>query len=371
MLWAEVANVTADTITFRNGIEVQIGTSDFGSVRGRTLLAVLCDEFAFWAAESATEVLRAIRPGQATQPNAMLIIISSVYSQRGPFFEAFRRYFAVDDAHVLFARATSSEMNPLITADYVQGELERDPQAAAAEYLSEFRSDLEGFLDIALIDRATRNGHRELLCVAVDKNGATIARYAAADISGGRTDATAAAVTHREGDLIIVDACRYWPAPHDPVAVAKEVAEFLAGYKLTSAVADQYGAELSRSIYSEAGVSLMPAEVNRSEAYLACLPLFTSGRIEIPDDPRLRSELLSLERRTGRTGKDAVDHHAGLHDDLANSVCLAAWRASKQSASADNQVYINFSTINAGLEGLDGGTEIHSPFLGHVRIHTH
>jgi hypothetical protein len=352
ILSAEIESTTADTIRLRNGIEIVIATSDKASVRGRTLIAVICDEIAFWG-NDATEVLRAIRPGMASQPEAMLICISTAYSQRGPLFDAFKRSYTVNDPRVLVVRATTRDLNEHITQEFIDDELARDPQAAAAEYLAQFRSDLEALFDAALVDGATRSAPRELPHMAVDKSGTPVLYHAGVDVSGGRNDAAAAAVAHREAERVIVDACRRWPAPHDPVQVAREVAAFLAGYGLTSAHADQYGAELARSIYSEAGVQLIAAEVNRSEAYLHALPLFTSARIELPDEPTLRAELLTLERRTGRSGKDAVDHRAGGQDDLANSVALAAWAANRQQLSAGPAFYVVRSTINDGLESFD------------------
>jgi hypothetical protein len=41
------------------------------------------------------------------------------------------------------------------------------------------------------------------------------------------------------------------------------------------------------------------------------------------DDARLISQLCSLERRTGRSGRDAVDHRSGQHDDKANAAAGA------------------------------------------------
>jgi hypothetical protein len=265
----------------------------------------------------------------------MLVMITTTYSKRGPAFDLFRRSYGKDDPRVLVVRATTRDLNESIPQEFIDDELARDPQAAAAEYLAEFRSDLEALFDAALIDSATRATPRELPRIVHLLNGTTVQYSAAVDVSGGRQDAAAAAVTYIDGDRVVVAACRRWPSPHDPVQVAKEVAEFLQRYGLTTAHADQYGAELARSIYQEAGVALIPAEVNRSEAYLHALPLFTSGRIEIPDDPVLRTELLGLERRTGRSGKDAVDHHpgAGSHDDLANAVALAAHVANVTGAT--------------------------------------
>jgi hypothetical protein len=332
-LWQEVVNVTVDTITLRNGIEICIGTADNAAVRGRTILACICDEFAFWAHEQALEVLRALRPGMATQSDAMLIVISSVYAAYGPFHEARRQYFGSDDPHVLYAVGTTRQLNPTISEAFIEAERLRDQPSADAEYLCIERTDCEVFIDALLHDSLTRIEPRELPYRATTPAGTAIRRIAGADVSGGRGDATAVAVAHAEGDRVIIDACRRWPAPHDPAHVAAQVAEFLKTYHLTSASADQYGAELARSIYKEAGVRLTDAAHSRSDTYLKLLPLMTTGRIELPPDPVLRQELLGLERRTRSSGKDSVDHRPGAHDDLANAAALAAVAAAGERCS--------------------------------------
>jgi len=350
-LQREVSSVTADTITLANGIEIVIGTADNAAVRGRTIVACICDEFAFWPYEQATEVLRALRPGMATQPEAMLIVISTVYAATGPFYDARRSYYGTDDPHVLYAVATSQQMNPTLSDEFIAGELERDPAGNAAEYLSIERSDVVGFLDAALVDSNTRVAPRELPAVIHTRAGALIHYVAGLDVSGGRSDAAACAIAHREGARVIVDACRRWPAPHDPAHVAAEVAAFLLNHGLTHAHADNYGAELSRRLYAEAGVSLVAAEVTRSEAYLHLLPLLTTGRIELPPDPRLRTELLGLERRTARGGRDSVDHRPGAHDDLANACALAAWAAARRPTDGRCGVTAEYSTLMDGMAG--------------------
>ena len=352
VLAREVVNVTTDTITLANGIEITIGTADNAAVRGRTIVAAILDEFAFWPYEQATEVLRALRPGMATQPDAMLIVISTVYAAAGPFYEARKRYFGVDDPHVLYAVATSQQMNPTLSDRFIAGEMERDPVGNAAEYLGVERTDVSGFLDAPLVDGNTRSEPRELPRMPNTATGGHIVYHAAIDVSGGRSDAAACAVAHREGQRVIVDGCWRIPAPHDPAHVAKQFAEDLARYGLTHAVADQYGAELSRVLYAEAGLSLVSAVATRSDAYLKLLPLLTTGRIELPPEPRLRSELLGLERRTGRNGKDTVDHRPGAHDDLANAVALAAWAASRGGAwDGAPRMSVVRSTLMDGLHG--------------------
>ena len=324
-LWQEVVNVTADTILLRNGIEIAIGTADNAAVRGRTLCAAVCDEFAHWVQAEAAEVLRALRPGMATQPDAMLIVISTVYAAFGPFYEARKAHFGVSDARVLYAVATSQDMNPTLDPDFIAAERARDPVAAAAEYDSIERTDREGFLDAALVDGASRTEPRELPRLA------GVRYVGGGDISGGRNDATAFSVAHMDGKRVIVDAVRRWAAPHDPAAVATQVAEFLETYGLTTAIADQYAAEISRALYRAAGVTLIDAPDSRSEAYLRLLPLLTTGRCELPPDPTLRLELLGLERHTRASGKDLVDHRPNAHDDLSNACALAAVAASRHA----------------------------------------
>ncbi len=331
ILQQEIHSTTADTIRLQNGVEICIGTSDKAAVRGRTIVAAILDELAFWGAD-ADEVLRALRPGMASQPQAMLIAITTAYSQRGPVYETFRRSYGKEDPRVLVVKATTRDLNPNIDEAFIAEELARDPAAAAAEYLAEFRSDLEALFDQHLIDGLIRPGPRELPRLLHLPDGTPVEYVAAVDVSGGRQDAAAAAVAFVDGTTVRVAACRRWPAPHDPAHVAQEVAAFLSAYGLATAAADQYGAELARTIYADAGVALATADHTRSEAYLHLLPLATTGRLELPDDPTLRGELLSLERRVGRTGRDSVDHPPGAHDDLANAVALVAVTAARTLA---------------------------------------
>jgi hypothetical protein len=54
------------------------------------------------------------------------------------------------------------------------------------------------------------------------------------------------------------------------------------------------------------------------------LPLLNAKRIDLLDDQKLQMELVSLERRTSRAGKDSIDHMPNSHDDIANAVAGVA-----------------------------------------------
>jgi hypothetical protein len=60
---------------------------------------------------------------------------------------------------------------------------------------------------------------------------------------------------------------------------------------------------------------------NKSQIYGEFLPALNGQRVRLLDLPRLIGQLVSLERRTARGGRDSIDHAPGAHDDLANAVC--------------------------------------------------
>jgi hypothetical protein len=73
------------------------------------------------------------------------------------------------------------------------------------------------------------------------------------------------------------------------------------------------------------GIGYERSEKAKSELYLAMIPAVNSRQVELPDSRQLIEELRRLERRRGRTGKDAIDHPANGHDDLANAAAGVSW----------------------------------------------
>lgn len=345
VLNAKVENVTATAITLNNSIEIKVATADGAAVRGRTLVAGVLDEYAYMPHEAAIELMRALRPAMASMPRALIAIITTVYSSQGPAYELLREW-GTDIPAQIVVKGTTRDFNPTISELFIERELKKDPQGASAEYLSIPRTDIARLFDAALLDAVTRSEPRELPRVGHIR-GAKVHYFAGLDVSGGRGDAASASISHAEGERVVTDAVRRWPAPHDPVVVAGEVAAFLSEYGLKTARADQYAAEFATSVYREAGVTLQPSELSRTELYLYALPLFTTGRIEIPDDPMLRQELLALERRTARSGKDSIDHPPHGHDDVANAMVLAAYSA-RRLTIASSGVHVARSEVLAG-----------------------
>lgn len=302
-----------------NATTIEISTASYRTVRGYTLVAVLADEIAFWptddAAEPDHEILNAVRPGMATIPNSILLCASSPYARRGELWEAHRKHFG-QPGNVLVWKATTREMNPSVPQSFIDTELERDPAAAAAEYLAEFRTDVESYISREAIDATTADARERPPVPGV---GYT----AFVDPSGGAADSFTLAISHREPDRTILDAIREVTPPFSPEGVVAEYAALLHRYGIRKVVGDRYAGEWPREQFRKYGVLYEPSARTKSDLYRDLLPAINSGEVELLQHPRLQHQLASLERRTARGGRDSIDHPPGSHDDVANAVAGA------------------------------------------------
>jgi hypothetical protein len=319
-----IASRTNDTLSLTNGIDVEVRSASFRRLRGPTYIAVIADEAAFWfsnefSANADTEILNAVRPGLATT-RGPLIIASSPYARRGVLWETYKRHFGPDgDPLILVAQGASRKFNPSLPQSVVDRALERDHAAASAEYLGQFRTDIEGFVPQEVV----------VACIGDHLEMAPLARnryWAFVDPSGGSADSFTMAISHRDGERIVIDATREMRPPFSPEAVIDDYAILLKSYCITRVHGDRYAGEFPRELFRKRGIEYQCAEKSKSDLYRDLLPLLNSGRIVLPKSDRLVNQIIGLERRVSRSGKDSIDHSPNSHDDLANAVAGAADR---------------------------------------------
>lgn len=313
---------TAEAFDLTNSVTIEVGTASFRSTRGYTYAAVLADEIAFWPTDDAAEpdyaILDAIRPGMATLPGAMLLCASSPHARRGALWDAHRRHFGVDGAPLVWQAATR-EMNATVPQRVVDEAMERDPSSAAAEFGAQFRSDIEAFVRREVVEGCVSTGCHERPC------DPRLDYRAFVDPSGGSADSMTLALGHRLDDgVVVIDAVRERRPPFSPEGVVAEFCDLLLFYGITAVVGDRYGGEWPREQFRKRGIEYELAEKPRSDLYRDMLPLLNSGLIDLLDEGRLVSQLVGLERRTARGGRDSIDHAPGGHDDLANAVAGCA-----------------------------------------------
>jgi hypothetical protein len=331
MLARLVKQENAESIELTNNIIIEIATCSYRTVRGRTIIAALLDEAGFFPSEDASspdyEVINAVRPGMASVPGSMMLIASSPYARRGALWDAYNRFFGKHDAPALVWKAATRTMNATVPQRIIDEAMERDASAAAAEFMAEFRTDCEALVSREVVVSCIADG------VFERKPERRYRYHCFVDISGGVSDSSTMAISHREADTVILDAIKERKAPHSPEVVIEEMADFAKTYRITKVTGDRYGGEFPRECFRRHGLNYELSERSRSELYRDFLPLLNSGAVDLLDNDRMINQLVGLERRTSRAGKDLIDHGPSGHDDVANSVAGACVTGRKTDRS--------------------------------------
>ena len=144
------------------------------------------------------------------------------------------------------------------------------------------------------------------------------------DPSGGSADAMTLAIGHRQDDVVMIDALRERRPPFSPDDVVAEFSALMKSYRVSKVSGDRYAGEWPRERFRDRDIGYEPAEKPKSDLYRDLLPLINAKRLDLLDDKRLQAQLVGLERRTSRAGKDSIDHAPNAHDDVANAVAGCA-----------------------------------------------
>jgi hypothetical protein len=309
---------TADTIDLTNSITIEIQTASFRTIRGRTVVAALCDELAFWMGEDSanpdTEIVAALKPAMSTIPKAMMLKASSPYSRRGALWNDYKRHFAKDDSSVLVWQAPTTVMNSSVPESVIDAAYEDDPADAAAEYGAQFRSDIEAYVTREAAEACVIDDRFELPPMA------SVTYSAFCDPSGGSSDSMTLAIAFREGERAILAAIREVRPPFSPESVVAEFATLLKTYRVFTVLGDRYAGQWPAERFTVHGITYLAAAKPKSDIYRDFLPAVNGRRVELLDHPKLIAQLCSLERRTWRGGRDSIDHPPNQHDDVVNAV---------------------------------------------------
>jgi hypothetical protein len=181
------------------------------------------------------------------------------------------------------------------------------------------RPALEAFVSVEAVEACTVPGRLEMPPVPGT-------RYIAfTDPAGGSgTDSMTLAIAHAERDTAVLDLVRSRKPPFSPESVIAEFSADVKRYGLHEVHGDKYAGGFPPEQFVKNDIRYRASEKTKSEIYQSMLPKLNSGRVELLDNKVLRTQLIGLERRTARSGKDSIDHPRGGHDDLINAAagCL-------------------------------------------------
>ena len=223
----EVRAITAHEIRLANDVMIGVHVNSYRTIRGKTLLGVVFDEVSFWRDEaSATpdvETYRAVMPSLVAS-NGMLIGISTPYRRTGLLHAKHRDHFGVEGDDVLVVQGDSATFNPLLSAVLIEAHRASDPEAAAAEWDAQFRSDLVQFLSEDLIELAIDCSRPPEL---PPQQGVRYQCFV--DASGGRHDSYTVCIGHKDsGGRFICDVLRGREPPFDPQEITRSYAAWPA-----------------------------------------------------------------------------------------------------------------------------------------------
>jgi hypothetical protein len=325
MLRALIQSTTRESITLSNRVVLEIHTASFRSTRGYSCGACLLDELAFFpsdetAAEPADEVINALRPSLATLPGSMLLCASSPHARRGPLWDVHSRHYGRDGDPILVWQAPTLSMNPCVPQRIIDTAIEEDPARANAEWLAQFRADVETFIAREGIE-ACVGDFREMLPMT------GIVYCGFVDPSGGSDAAMTLAIGHKtmtpEKQVVIDAVCEARP-PFDPAAVVNDFAGLCKKYRILKVLGDHYGGEFVKEPFRKHGISYEVCKTAKSDLFRDLLPLLNSRRIILPRNDRLIAQIVGLERRVSRAGKDLIAPVPHGQDDIINAVAGCA-----------------------------------------------
>lgn len=171
------------------------------------------------------------------------------------------------------------------------------------------------------------------------------------DMSGGSSDDATLSIAHTEDGIITVDGV--WTQgrrpPFDPRKAIDLFVNILKTYNLSKVVGDNYAGETFKKDFDSIGVFYEPCPLPKSALYEVFEVELNCGRVSIPDETILISQLQGLVMRGAK-----IDHPPSGHDDVANAVAGAVWLAKGKAMS---------------IEDFKGGTFIESNISLGKRLH--
>jgi hypothetical protein len=275
---------------------------------------------------AAERVWESLVPSTAQFGDEARIILSSTpYGSSGLFHDMWTRADAGEIGDAVAQHATTAQVNGTITSAFLAAEEARDPDSFRAEYLAEFTSSGDAFLDFSRIDLA----------------GAPVARpedaytwVAGLDPAFSKDPFGVALVGRTDDGRYVVG----------PVSALRAEGDFSGPVDEAAALAKEYGAVCVTDQFSQAAVverlrhhHALQVRVNAMTAlsktamFQSLKAVLYSGALILPDHPALVGELRRLRTKYSAGAAGVVNPRVGgSHGDMAQALALAVSEAAHQ-----------------------------------------
>ncbi len=348
---------TADTVTLKHPsgrpIEIKVSAlSKAGSTLvGRWLAGCVFDEAPRMVGE-AEGVKNLDDNMQAVAgrilPGGQIMLIGSPWAPFGPVYDLVEQRFGKPDEDVVVIRGTGPLMNPVYwTPERCErlrtSNLGTDRQAYRTDVLGEFADPEEALFSSEAIIDATR---KEL-----ERGPEPGLFYVAAMDPGGRASAWTLVVVACTGvkgwghPTYSVVVAKQWMGssskPLQPRLILEQIAKALAPYAIDTIFTDQFAYEALNDVAYEFGLGLVGTQVQANERLQhveAIRATLHEGRLELPPEPYLRTDLIRTRKRVTSNGVTIQYPQSGdgRHCDYVPALGLALVNPPPLPAVNDN-----------------------------------
>jgi hypothetical protein len=353
-----VGEPTADTLVLERldgrRVEIVVVAAQRGglSVRNRWLVGFALEEVAQFGASETGAVVNAEEILHAAEtrllPGCQGWLISSPYGPQGLLHSLWKRHFG-RPGRVLVVHAPTRALNPSFPQEQVEAIRAESPDVAAREYDATWLDADAAYYVAAMVDPATR-------VAPLQRRGRAVA---AGMDPGTRGNSWTLAVAWPERDplnskreRIIVGAVWSWTgsraAPLSPRATLQEIARVLRAYGVTRIHVDSWSFDAMQDHARAADLTLVEQPAGeRDLPYQQLHTLLANGDVELPPDPTLRMDLLSVRQRATTSGMKIHLPRTvnGRHCDHVPSVALAVTYAASSNA-------VKYEEILAGMKAM-------------------
>lgn len=335
---------TQDTVVIRRPdgfrVEIMVVAAHRGgmSVRGRWLIGALLDEVASFGSETEGKVVNAEELLRAAEtrllPGCQVWLVSSPFGPVGLLYDLHQRSWGKPGATIV-VHAPTRALNPSFPQSRIDEIAAEAPDVAAREYDAEWVDPDSAFLAATLVESATRAA--PLARPASQGSGrGVVAAMDAATRGNDWTLAIAWPERDTDGRITRVVVAGVWrwqgskKAPLSTKATLAEIGAQLRAHGIYRVKVDGWSFDALNDQARELGFQLEQNE-DRDTPYHSLKGLLSNAMIELPPDPVMRHDLLSIRQRATSGGTKIVLPKTadGRHCDFAPSVALAAHGASR------------------------------------------
>jgi hypothetical protein len=198
-----------------------------------------------------------------------------------------------------------------------------------------------------------------MLCVSegINERGRErgIKYIGAIDPAGGSgKDSLTIAVAHKDkaSGHAVLDLVAELKPPFSPAIAVERFSAVFKSFGISRIIGDHWGGDFVKEPFKKLGITYDLSRKVKSEVYSSFLPLINSRKVDLLDNNRMIQQLVGLEQRVSRSGRNQVDHRPGSHDDLINSAALALVNC------IERQGYISdLSWVDGGKSDADSNAQ--------------